>query len=286
MKKKKLKKKHIEGYYINKMHKTFRIICLSCLSLVLVISVISYLVLEYDEEQNNECPDNCIKSDCFTDYGKKDCLCFIDNIKYCLDEINIQNDVYFKFKNYVLSILITYFTIIILNSQSFLILNSIIIGIFKGCFLFIKSFCFDIEENEEESDENKNDSSNLSTDIIIILSNFSTILIIIYTFFHYVFDASDLKYYEKCDSNCFLNECDNKECKCFDINSEEFTCDYSYEEKNEVYEQYYIFYKINLITVSIIVSFFGFFLLITQCFRLLYTHFTKLENTMNENNAI
>jgi hypothetical protein len=80
------------------MHETFRIICLSCLCSVLVISVISYLVLAYDEEQNNECPDNCIKSDCFTDYNKKDCLCFIDNIKYCLDEINVKNDVYLKFQ--------------------------------------------------------------------------------------------------------------------------------------------------------------------------------------------
>ena len=134
------------------------------------------------------------------------------------------------------------------------------------------------------------DDKKISSFIISLLLKLSFILIIMYSFFNYVFDASDSEYYEKCGSNCFLNECDNIECKCYDFDTDDFTCDYSHKEKNHVYEKYNLFYKINMITMLIIflsILIFGFYLLIIKIYKFVSEYFNKNEySKVKQNNEI
>jgi hypothetical protein len=225
----------------------------------LIILIFSILLIPA-KRKNNVCPDNCIDVDCYIDYNLGDCLCFDiteNNTKYCLNKINVLNESYDKYINYSFSMLILIITMHII---------------------------------EYYTNKNNKDDKKLSSIIIILLLKLSFILIIMYSFFHYVFDASDSEYYEKCSSNCFLNECDNIECKCYDFDTDDFTCDYSHNEINHVYEKYNLFYKINIISILIIflsILIFGFYILIIKIFNFVSEYFNKNEySVVNQNNEL
>ena len=228
---------------------------------ILVILFLSILLIPSSTRKNNVCPDNCIDVDCYIDYNLGDCLCFDineNNTKYCLDKINVLNESYDKYINYSFSMLIFIISMHIIEFQ----ING----------------------------KHHKDDKKISSFIISLLLKLSFILIIMYSFFNYVFDASDSEYYEKCGSNCFLNECDNIECKCYDFDTDDFTCDYSHKEMNHVYEKYNLFYKINMITMLIIflsILIFGFYLLIIKIYKFVSEYFNKNEySKVKQNNEI